>query len=203
MTVAWQIFLSLILLIGLSGCGTTPAAGVSVSRQAIPALQGSYHTVRRGETLWRIANSYGLDVKTVASANRLPSAGSLKVGQQLFIPLPPESDRFVWPVRGVLRNAGSSTGIEIAAASGSLVRASRSGHVAVAARNLSGLGKTVVLDHRDGHLSVYAGLEQILVAPGAAIRQGVPLGTMGSRSLYFEIRYGTTPKNTLALLPVN
>jgi murein DD-endopeptidase MepM/ murein hydrolase activator NlpD len=198
-----HMMILVILLLALAGCGTTPGAGGSASRQAIPVLQGSYHTVKRGETLWRIARSYGLDAKTVATANRLPSAGDLKIGQQLFIQLPPESDRFVWPVRGTLHHAGSSTGIEIDAAAGSLVRASRSGHVAVAARDLSGLGKTVVLDHRDGHLSVYAGLEQILVAPGAAIRQGVPLGTMGSRSLYFEIRYGTTLKNTLSLLPAN
>jgi murein DD-endopeptidase MepM/ murein hydrolase activator NlpD len=192
-----------ILLLALAGCGTAPMAQVPVSRQAIPALQGSYHTVKRGETLWRIATSYGLDTRTLASANRLPSASNLKVGQQLFIPLPPETDRFVWPVRGSLRTAGSSTGIEIDATAGSLVRASRSGTVAVAARDLSGLGKTVVLDHRDGHLSVYAGLDQILVAPGSAVRQGVPLGTMGSRSLYFEIRHGTTPKNTLSLLPAD
>jgi murein DD-endopeptidase MepM/ murein hydrolase activator NlpD len=169
--------------------------------QALPSLHGSYHQVRRGETLWRIARSYGLDVRALAAANRLPSMGHLEAGQQLFIPLPSESKRFLWPVRGSLRTLSASHGVEITAPAGSLARASRSGRVAIATRRLSGLGKTVVLDHFDGYLTIYSGLDQILVGPGADLRQGIPVGRLGSRALYFEIRYGATPKNTLALLP--
>ena len=142
-----------------------------------------------------------MDAQTLATANRLPSTSHLIVGQQLFIPLPAESSRFLWPVRGSLRTASGTQGIDVSAPAGSLVRASRSGRVAVAARRLSGWGKTVMLDHLDGYLTIYAGLDQILVVPGAAIRQGIPVGTAGSRPLHFEIRYGTASRNTLALLP--
>jgi murein DD-endopeptidase MepM/ murein hydrolase activator NlpD len=131
--------------------------------------------------------------------NRLPSAGRLTVGQQLFIPIPPESPRFLWPVHG--STAAASHGIAIRAPSGSLVRASRSGVVAVAAQRLSGWGKTVMLDHRDGYFTIYGGLERILVSPGTSVRQGIPVGSLGSNSLHFEIRYGLQPKSTLALLP--
>ena len=168
-------------------------------RQALPTLNGSYHQVRRGETLWRIARSYGLDPTALAAANRLRS-NQLEVGQKLFIPLPAETRRFLWPLRGSYGRSGAY-GVTIAAEAGSLVRATRSGRVAVAAHRLSGLGKTVVVDHFDGYLSVYAGLEEILVAPGSALRQGLPIGTAGSRPIYFEVRYGATPKDTLALLP--
>ena len=58
-----------------------------------------------------------------------------------------------------------------------------------------------MLDHLDGYLTVYAGLEQLLTAPGATLRQGIPLGSLGARALHFEIRYGAVPKDTLALLP--
>jgi murein DD-endopeptidase MepM/ murein hydrolase activator NlpD len=167
--------------------------------QAIPSLHGSYHRVRRGETLWRIARSYGLSVETLASVNRLPSAQQLRVGQQLFIPIPPESPRFLWPVRGSVTAA--SHGITIRATSGSLVRASRSGRIAVATQRLSGWGKTVLIDHRDGYFSIYGGLAQLLVSPGSDVRQGIPVGSLGSGSLYFEIRYGLEQKSTLALLP--
>jgi murein DD-endopeptidase MepM/ murein hydrolase activator NlpD len=170
-------------------------------QQALPSLQGSYHRVRRGETLWRIAHSYGVDVETLARANRLPSASRLAVGQQLFIPLPPESSRFLWPLRGSLRAGGGSQGLEIAAPTGSLVRASRTGRVAVSTRRLSGWGKTVIVDHLDGYLTIYAGLDQILAGPGAAVRQGMPVGTLGSQALHFEIRYGASLKNALTLLP--
>jgi murein DD-endopeptidase MepM/ murein hydrolase activator NlpD len=183
----------------LSGCATLPSEQALPPTQAIPSLHGSYHRVRRGETLWRIARSYGLSVDALASANRLPSARQLLVGQQLFIPLPPESAQFLWPVRG--STTAVSQGIAIRAPSGSLVRASRSGRVAVAAQRLSGWGKTVVLDHRDGYFTVYGGLEQIVVSPGSFIRQGIPIGSVDSNSLHFEIRYGLEPKSTLALLP--
>ena len=169
------------------------------ARAAIPALNGSYHIVRPGETLWRIARSYGLNANTLAAANRLPSAGYIDVGQKLFIPLPQETMQFLWPIRGAFSHA--SPGLEITAPTGSLVRASRSGRVAVAARQLSGWGKTVVVDHLDGYFSIYAGLNQLLVMPGATLRQGVPLGVVGEGALHFEIRYGSAPKNTLALLP--
>ncbi|MBI1992665.1 MAG: LysM peptidoglycan-binding domain-containing M23 family metallopeptidase [Candidatus Omnitrophica bacterium] len=166
----------------------------------MPAFQGSSHKVRRCETLWRIAHSYGLDVRTLADANQLHGSTHLKEGQQLFVPLPKESHRFLWPVLGSLR-ASSASWVDIAAPAGSPVRAVRSGRVAVACRQLSGLGKTVVLDHLDGHLSVYAGLDQIVVSPGAALKQGMPIGILGSRALHFEIRRGITPRNVLALLP--
>lgn len=168
--------------------------------QAIPTLRGSYHRVRPGETLWRIAHAYGLETQTLASANRLSSASQLKVGAQLFIPLPVVTNRFLWPMLGSMRVASSAKGVEISAAPGTLIRASRSGRVAVATRSLFGWGKTVVLDHLDGYLTVYSGFDQILVSPGVDIRQGTPLGSLGSRVLHFEIRYGVTPKPTLSLL---
>ena len=174
---------------------------VTRTAQALPQLQGSYHHVKRGETLWRIANAYGLEVSTLAAVNRLPSTKELKVGQKLFIPLPKESTQFLWPARGAVKSSGASQGIDISAAPGSLVRASRSGRVAVATKHLSGWGNTIIIDHMDGYLTVYSGMEQMLVDPGAQLRQGMPLGNVGSHALHFEIRFGDTPRNVLALLP--
>ena len=191
--------LLVLCLVALSGCATAPPAEIMPPAQAIPSLHGSYHRVRRGETLWRIARSYGLDVETLAAANRLPSARQLTVGQRLFIPIPPETPRFLWPVRGSATVA--SQGVAIRAPSGSLVRASRSGRVAVATQRLSGVGKTVLIDHLDGYFTIYGGLEQLLVSPGSYVRQGIPVGSLGSNSLHFEVRYGVEPKSTLALLP--
>ena len=192
---------SALALLLVSGCASAPLEYAPPPRQALPTLQGSYHRVQRGETLWRIARSYGLAVNHLAGANRLPPGSPLKIGQQLFIPLPAESARFLWPVRGLIRSSGAFHGVDIAAPTGDLVRASRSGRVAVATRQLSGWGKTAILDHLDGYLTVYAGLDQILVNPGASLRQGMPVGTAGSNAVHFEIRYGPTLKNTLELLP--
>jgi murein DD-endopeptidase MepM/ murein hydrolase activator NlpD len=185
----------------VSGCATTPPSQLSPPRASLPNLQGSYHHVRRGETLWRIATSYGVEVAELARVNRLARPTDLKVGQRLFIPLPRETAQFLWPLRGSLRRSAGAHGVEIAAAPGSLVRASRSGRVAVATQRLSGWGRAVVIDHVDGFVTVYANLDQTLVAPGAEVRQGTPVGSLGSRALHFEIRLGVRPKNALALLP--
>lgn len=184
-----------------TGCETIPEATLTPPRHAIPALQGSYYQVRPGETLWGIARSYGVDPRALASANRITPETPLQRDQRLFIPLPAETNQFLWPVRGSVVMAGPSRGVRIRAAAGSLVRASRGGRVAVATRDLSGWGKTVIVDHLDGYLTIYAGLEQILISPGAQLRQGTPLGSLGSSPLHFEIRYGAEPKNTAALLP--
>lgn len=192
-----------LFLLLLVGCAAVPVeqAALLPRAQALPSLSGSYHTVRRGETLWRIARAYGLEIGMLVSANRLPNATTLTVGQKLFIPLPPESRNFLWPAQGPHRSAGVSKGVHVSVPEGSVVRASRGGRVAVAARRLSGWGNTVILDHLDGYLSVYAGLEQLLAAPGAAIRQGVPIGTAGPGGLHFEIRRGIYAQDALALLP--
>ena len=185
----------------LAGCATAPVGeALSPATRTLPALHGSSYRVRPGETLWRIASSYGIEVHILAAANHLSSASQLKAGQKLFIPLPTETNRFLWPVRGSV-NAASAHHLAITAGPGSLVRASRSGRVAVATHRLAGWGETVVLDHLDGYYTVYAGMDEILVNPGAAVPQGSPIGLLNSGPLHFEIRLGTKPRNALALLP--
>ncbi len=44
------------------------------------------HTVKRGETLARIAVMYGVTAQSIATANRLANPNLIRVGQQLTIP---------------------------------------------------------------------------------------------------------------------
>ena len=50
------------------------------------APKGVYHTVQRGQTLYRIGRVYQVDVNQLARINRLSNRSQLKVGQRLFIP---------------------------------------------------------------------------------------------------------------------
>ncbi len=43
------------------------------------------HTVRSGETLWDIANSYGISVDTILSANDIANSNRIQVGQELKV----------------------------------------------------------------------------------------------------------------------
>lgn len=66
----------LILLVFLLVCGKPVAA------QDEPVI----HIVRRGETLYRIANNYGVSVQAIATANGIPDPGRIHIGQHLVIP---------------------------------------------------------------------------------------------------------------------
>ncbi|RJQ24398.1 LysM peptidoglycan-binding domain-containing protein [Candidatus Parcubacteria bacterium] len=104
------------------------AVGLAVVSCHVPF--GIYHTVRQGETLTAIADTYGVSAETLKEVNFLRNANSLYPGEQLFIPgadrarfvkkkdadgrttmktaslapLPGDlkDARFIWPVSGVL-----------------------------------------------------------------------------------------------------
>ncbi|KOS67696.1 spore gernimation protein [Lysinibacillus contaminans] len=46
------------------------------------------HVVSADETLWQIANSYGVDANSIAQINALPNPNQLVVGQSLVVPTP-------------------------------------------------------------------------------------------------------------------
>lgn len=47
---------------------------------------GVYHTVRRGENLFRIGKAYDLTYQELARVNRLDDPNQLRVGERIFIP---------------------------------------------------------------------------------------------------------------------
>jgi lipoprotein NlpD len=80
---------SLALAVLAVGAGCTPLiprgeSGVSQPGHAA-SREGVYHTVRKGETLWRISRAYGVSIAEITEANGLTSY-DLAVGQRLLIP---------------------------------------------------------------------------------------------------------------------
>ncbi len=63
------------------------AAYAALPAEAKSEMQGGgRHVVRKGDTLGKIAGRYGTTVGALQSANRLASAHSLRVGQELIVP---------------------------------------------------------------------------------------------------------------------
>ncbi len=60
------------------------AAGPSAA--PAPTGTGVYHTVKKGETFYRICKTYGADQNDVARANHLADVTCISVGQRLWIP---------------------------------------------------------------------------------------------------------------------
>lgn len=145
----------------------------------------------------------------------LLSGGSGEAGPVL-LPIGPFRGALEWPVDGrVTRTFGArtavpgagaahSSGVSIAAAAGSPVRAVHVG-VVTHAEPFTGFGTLVVLDHGQSAFSVYGHLLQSLVQRGALVERGQVIGTVGrapagNPELYFEMRVDGRPVDPLQWL---
>ncbi|MFC5302330.1 peptidoglycan DD-metalloendopeptidase family protein [Azospira restricta] len=71
------------------------------------------------------------------------------------------------------------SGLDLAVAGGQPVRAPAAGTV-LAVEDFYFAGRTVVIDHGQGLLTLYAHLSQVAVAPGQAVARGAALGASGA-----------------------
>jgi murein DD-endopeptidase MepM/ murein hydrolase activator NlpD len=209
-------------LLILTGCATVPP--VTAPRAPAAAGSGFYHRVAKGQTLWRIAKIYSLDLDELINLNHIRDTGSIGVGQLLFIPGVAQNPKvasggfkdedFIWPVKGkVIAKFGEisdnsvNEGLNIEPWARSQVLASRNGRVVFLDNDFLNLGKTVIIEHPDGFWTVYAGLAEVLVKPGDLLQKSNPVGRIAEpgrnkiRYLHFEIRKGGVSQNPYFYLP--
>jgi septal ring factor EnvC (AmiA/AmiB activator) len=119
------------------------------------------------------------------------------------VPLAPFRGGLEWPVMGELTSRfGQATGrqggplvrsgMEIAAAEGTVVRAVHGGTVGYA-EGYTGLGTLVILDHGGNNYSLYGYLLSLSVQRGEVVEAGAEVGRVGPSpagpsQLYFELR---------------
>lgn len=192
--------LAIALLMLCGGCGTVPAP----SPVAGAEHRAVTHTVVAGETVYHIANRYGVSVGRLMTANNLSDPRDLRVGQTLQIPgaystaslgnsgggvRPYNGERssrqFLWPVsRGVvssgfgLRGGAKHDGVDISAPSGTPVYAADAG-VVIFSGVLHGYGNTVIVRHDDNYVTVYGHNERNLVREGTRVARGDEIGEIG------------------------
>ena len=70
----------------LAGCVTRPPKMVQPVPVGQPAYGGVMHTLVKGETVWRLAETYDVKADTILKANHIADPSSLKVGSQIWIP---------------------------------------------------------------------------------------------------------------------
>jgi murein DD-endopeptidase MepM/ murein hydrolase activator NlpD len=134
-----------------------------------------------------------LEQASAQLAERLQSSAPLG-------PLPaPSASGFIWPVAGPVtsgfgpRWGRMHEGLDIAAGSGTPIRAAAAGTVSYAGW-LGGYGNLVVVEHGGGLATAYAHQQRIYVPVGRAVAQGEALGEVGSTGnstgphLHFEVR---------------
>lgn len=202
------------LLAGCAGVHRGPAPSAPPPQVETPvhepeAPDGIFHVVEPGQTLWRIARSYGVDLQELARDNGIADPAAVAAGTTLWIEgarraldiapwpapapgvAPPSlaatASTFRWPVDGgaVLSGFGAPrknrrhAGVDIRGSSGQPILAARAGTV-VRAGESRGYGKMVVLDHGEGVRTLYAHADRLLVEVGERVETGVPIAEVGS-----------------------
>ena len=103
------------------------------------------------------------------------------------------SGQFRMPVNGAIirpYQKGKNEGIDISAAPGSVVSAAGSGTVAAITRDVDQV-PIIVIRHSGNLMTVYAGLEDVTVTKGQAVKAGARLGKARSQGVvHFEVRQG-------------
>ena len=81
----------ILLALGISGCATTeyqrlPSNIPDTIKTPPIKKEGIYHKVERGQTLFRIAKVYRVDLEEIIAANNIPNAAAIEINQLLLIP---------------------------------------------------------------------------------------------------------------------
>jgi len=181
--------------------------------------EGFYHTVKRGETLYRISKTYNVPLQEIIRLNNIKDPARIEVGQRIFIPIPADSATYlIWPVDGVVTNGFKHkrgwlrrhhTGVDISAKKGTPIRAAASGVVVLSDKNPdghSGYGKIIIIEHRGRVRTVYAHNKKNFVKEQDLVKRGQIIGEVGRTGrasgyhLHFEVREGKKPVDPLKYL---
>lgn len=183
-------------------------------------VTGIKYTVKKGDTLASVAKRYGGNMDEIISRNDIED-GTLTVGDEIIIPnvdvptvaKPKATARgtvastsgtqigsFLAPLARYVRTQGihGYNAVDLAAPSGTPVRAAAAGKVVVAKSSgwNGGYGSYVVVQHAGGSQTLYAHMSRVAASDGESVDKGDVIGYVGQTGiatgphLHFEIRNG-------------
>lgn len=193
-------------------------------RLTIPPVNGLVVTVRGGDTLASLAKKHKIKADSILATNELEDP-NLVIGQVLILPgakgapLPKPKPkpkvttkssapsgparytggRFAWPVAGGYISQYyhyGHYGIDIAANSGTGVKAAAGGKVIFAGWKSNGGGYQVWISHGGGLYTTYNHMSSVSVGTGQSVGRGQRVGRVGSTGyatgphLHFEVWRG-------------
>ena len=165
--------------------------------------------MKKGDTLYALAQRYQVSAKQLASVNRLKSPYVITPGQTLKLKAPeasrataakpaaasntraaaslPNDNRKIswrWPVQGTLITTFSSNksdrkGIDIAGHEGKPIKAAAAGKVVYSGNGLISYGNLVIIKHNRNYLSAYAHNRKLMVKEGDTIKAGQTIAELG------------------------
>ncbi|GAX61777.1 metalloendopeptidase [Candidatus Scalindua japonica] len=231
------LFLIIIFLTGCAANNRTDMYPPAKLKNELNSLRSnaitnkaSRYTIKKGDTIWRVAHNHGILPDTIIKVNNIKNVENIKPGQQIIIPAGVATGKiasarkaptytrklnetFQWPLRGKVLygfdkwiDGYKNKGIDIQAVNGQAVKASKSGVVALTSETPDGWGKVVVLQHDDGSYTWYAYNSKVLVKKGNRVHQGQRIAEAGSTGkaqqdkLHFKIFLRGVPVNPMSHL---
>ncbi|HLN60713.1 MAG TPA: peptidoglycan DD-metalloendopeptidase family protein [Symbiobacteriaceae bacterium] len=173
---------------------------------SIPREDGAVVEIEPGDTLWQLAQDFGVTELEIAEANKDVDPGAIQPGMKLLIPggeptrrgrqvvsrsgsgrtrklqwptVGPLTDDFGWRVHPVYGTEAFHDGMDIGVGSGTPLVAAAGGTVVMASR-YGGYGLVVRIDHGNGLMTEYAHLSQIDVSVGEEVSAGEHIGYSGN-----------------------
>lgn len=187
------------------------------ARSALEVRQGALSSTRgRKQAALSNVHHEKLELLRILAADEARIQRTLRTGPSPGLNLPAGpirggSSGMIWPVNGPvvsgfgMRWGRLHAGIDIAAPSGTPIRAARSGIVALASP-VSGYGNYVCVNHGGGLSTCYAHLSSYGTSTGANVRQGDVIGAVGCTGhcfgphLHFEVRVNGAPTDPMGYL---
>lgn len=185
------------------------------------------YTIRKGDTLWKIAKNYKIDVKLLQQVNKITKPEKLQIGTRIIIPLKNSTQNqtgsmqlasrkressFAWPVLGTItsrfgpRGREYHHGLDIAAKKGTPIKAIEAGKVIFSGYKNWVYGNAVIIDHGDGIKAMYAHNSKNLVKAGDWVKVGQTIAEIGSTGrstgphVHLEIHVDDVPVNPILYL---
>ena len=179
----------------------------------IPNQNGRLITVNKNDSIFKLANLYGIKWEKIADVNNLQSS-VITPGMKLFVPgsRMTEYERkkfysinFIWPIRGKITSYfgpridpltgiyGFHSGIDIKNRPGSKIKVAKDGKIIFIGWQKI-YGNFIMVKHNDGFITLYAHLSKITVKLNQFVEQGESIGNLGSTGrttgphLHFEVR---------------
>ncbi len=183
-------------------------------RLKIPLARGRYrlYRVKRGDSLKKIAQRYGVSWRTLARMNGIKPPYRIYRGQYLKIPrtgykvtrkipqAPISPGKVAWkggfsPPVPARAKRGINMGLDYPLSKGEEVLSSAPGKVVYSSLDMRGLGSVLILEHPGGYETVYAGKAIYwTVGEGEQVDKDRVLGeAVEDTTLHFEIRRAGRP----------
>jgi len=211
---------------GTASKGSSQSPGEARKEQRPDAI-----TVKKGDTLYGLAERYDTSASRLASINGLRSPYVITPGQTLKLKGPsaggakpastgkkkssvaslPNDNRTIswqWPVQGKLittfkSNKSGRKGIDIAGREGKDIKAAASGKVVYSGNGLISYGNLVIIKHNRTYLSAYAHNRKLLVSEGDSIKAGQVIAELGKTGADSPRLHFEIRKNGKPVNPLN